>query len=99
MEDGEIVVGEYAKFKGEKELWVQMWFEESGNLNRYSVPASTLRLFMKIIRHFVDLVLSMMGGPLFINLFVKDFCIPGGEVANIRALSTSETGADVLKKL
>lgn len=48
---------------------------------------------------FVDLVLSMMGGPLFVNLFVKDFCIPGGEAANVRALSTSEAGVDVLKKL
>ncbi|KAF7131779.1 hypothetical protein RHSIM_Rhsim09G0040000 [Rhododendron simsii] len=48
---------------------------------------------------FIDLVHSMMGGLLFVNLFVKDFCIPGGEAANVRALPTSEAGADVLKKL
>lgn len=50
---------------------------------------------------FVDLVVSMMGGLLFLNLFVKDFCIPGGEAraANVRALSTSDVGIDCFRKL
>lgn len=49
---------------------------------------------------FVDLVVSMMGGLLFLNLFVKDFCIPGGEVADVRALTTStDVGIDCFRKL
>lgn len=51
MENGEMVVGEFQKYKGQKELCDRMPYDQWRKLNVYTVPASTMKLFTKIIRY------------------------------------------------